>query len=748
VIKANVSRQALVEAIATLESQRGAAGESQALGRAVDVALQALRDKLAELQSNPDDRQQRSLTVLVADLSGFTALSERMDAENVREAMNAMWQALDAVIRAWGGQIDQHAGDSLLALFGLPQPRRGDAVRALHAALALQEELALFNERVRQAGAGNHLAWADEWPGPQMRVGVHSGPVYFARPPGGDRPKAVGDTVAIARRLERLAPVGQVLASAAVQRQAQPHFHLSPATDAIRGSVAQDAYPVSSSPGPQDKNRVPHEEAYLVEEARTEATAFTPGLVAGSATRLVGRTEELDRLELAFQAAIDSRTPQLVTVSGPPGAGRSRLIHEFEGRARLVTGALTVLHAGTQSAGPDAPYALARELLLRRFRIRPQHSRYLIEAHIRRGLRALARPGAGRAVSATGPLPGTLHLLEQLLDARTAAAVPVEEALAVVARLLETVTVDGPALVVLDGVERADGASLALLDRLVREGAGLPVLFLAQAEESPGGGGAQSGMTELRGVAREDDPFSPFDRLALAPLSPVESRLMAGDILAPLGPPPMRLLDLVVAESGGMPLYIEAFIRLLMERGLITTGERWRVDMAGVEGLALPAGLPALLRARIQLLPEAEQAVLRLASVMGPLFWDAALPEMAQPAGLNLSEPELEAALLSLEMKRYIAASATYSFGATQAYTFRREIARRAAYALLSPEERRAQHRRVARWLIAHRQDTPFGAWFPVDAMIARHLAGAGDEAEAEAWERRASRPQRFAANL
>ncbi|WP_374686433.1 AAA family ATPase [Promineifilum sp.] len=723
-IKANVSRQALVEAIATLESQRGAAGENHALGRAVDVALQALRDKLVELQSNPDDRQQRSLTVLVADLSGFTALSERMDAENVRDAMNAMWQVLDAVIRDWGGQIDQHAGDSLLALFGLPQPRRGDAVRALHAALALQEELALFNARVRQAAADQRVAWAGEWPGPQMRVGVHSGPVYFARPPGGDRPKAVGDTVAIARRLERLAPVGQVLASPAVQRPAQPHFHLSLAAEAL-----------------PDAARRPGEEAYLVAAARTDTTAFTPDRVAGGATRLVGRTEELDRLELALQAAIDSRTPQLVTVIGPSGSGKSRLIHEFEGRARLLTGSLTVLHAGTQSACPDAPYALARELLLRRFRIRPQHSRYLIEAHIRRGLRELERPAEGRR-PATGPLPGTLHLLEQLLDVRTAAAVPVEEALAVVARLLGAITAGGPALVVLDGVERADRESLALLDRLVREAAALPVLFLAQVEATPA-----VGTAAIQWLAREDGPFAPFDRLTLAPLSPVESRLMAGDILAPLGPPPMRLLDLVVAESGGLPLYIEAFIRLLIERGLITTGERWRVDMAGVEGMALPAGLPALLRARLQLLPEAEQAVLCLASVMGPLFWDAALPEMAQPA-LNLSEPELEAALLSLEMKRYITASATYSFGANQAYTFWRESMRRAAYTLLPPEERRAQHQRVARWLIAHRQDTPFGAWFPVDVMIARHFADAGDDAQADAWQRRAPGSQRFAANL
>src|SRR5690606_32041629 len=107
----------------------------------------------------------------------------------------------DAVIHAWGGQIEQHAGDSLMALFGLPYPRGGDAARALYAALAMQQELALFNERARRAAAGvPDSSWAGHWPGPDMRIGVHSGQVYFAHAPG--RAAAVGDAVSQARRLE------------------------------------------------------------------------------------------------------------------------------------------------------------------------------------------------------------------------------------------------------------------------------------------------------------------------------------------------------------------------------------------------------------------------------------------------------------------------------------------------------------------------------------------------------------------
>ena len=125
--KANVSRQSLVEAIATLEAQRGSAGNGPDLNRAIETTLLALREKLAQAQTEPGDRK-RQLAVLVADLSGFTALSERMDVERVRDAINAMWRVLDAVVHAWGGHIDQHAGDSLMALFGLPAPRLGNAI--------------------------------------------------------------------------------------------------------------------------------------------------------------------------------------------------------------------------------------------------------------------------------------------------------------------------------------------------------------------------------------------------------------------------------------------------------------------------------------------------------------------------------------------------------------------------------------------------------------------------------------------
>jgi hypothetical protein len=536
-----------------------------------------------------------------------------------------------------------------------------------------------------------------------MRVGVHSGPVYFARAAGSARLTAVGETIAVARRLEHAAPAGQVLASTAIQRQAGAQLLFAAAPEKAVAALGRAAA----------------EPVYLATDERADQPTFAPALIAGQVTRLIGRDDPLDQLENALQATLDSGAPQIVTLLGAPGAGKSRLVHEFEARARLLTGGPGLLRADGRLFAVEAPYALVRDLLLRRFGIRPQHSHFIVEDRIRRVLHALDRPERGpRRLSATGPLDSTVALLKQLLDARAAAYLSLDEVQPMVARLLGAIAA-GPAIVLLEDVHRADRHSLELVHRLAQAGDELPVLFLAVAPV------ADSAPPDLPWLGDAEDPFSPVSRLAVAPLSPVDSRLMATDILGPLTPPPMRLLDLIVAESGGNPLYIEAFIRLLLERGIISMGERRGVDMAQAERTRLPAGLARLIETRMLALSPAEQLVLQAAAVVGPLFWDMAVLDTRAPLLDDLSEAEIEGALLGLELRRFIIRDTTYSFGATQAYRFRRELGHEVAYLSLAPAARAAQHRRVAQWLLANQNDGRFQAWFPVEQMIVRHLAAA-----------------------
>lgn len=699
--EANISRQALVEAIAALESRQGADGNSPSLELALKVALAALRDKLAAPDDSTSTRTYPSLAVLVADLVGFTALSESMDAENVRAALNAMWQVLDKVIRAWGGEIAQHAGDSLLALFGTSRPRQGDAERALQAALAMQTELRLFNERIRRRVARpDAVPWMAEWPAPQMRIGVHAGPVYFAKA-GADGPQvAIGESVAVARWLERQAPAGSVLTSAVV-------------LDQVKGRVEVTAVP-SATPGRETATALlTGEQVYRVNHAHRsdESSRFSARPTLPS--HLLGRNSELENLQALMQSVVDSGVPRMVVLVGDPGSGKTRLLQEFAAHANVLSGPLSVLYAGMDQPWPAAPYSLVRDLILRRFDLRPQHSRWLVTDRLHR---ALSESDQSEPSQLIGVAQG-------LLDIKSSVGLPSDEVLNFLMSLLRNDTARGSVLLILDNILRADSESLTVLLRLLGKADNLPVLVAATVDSS-----TTTHLPEWLSTADAPaDPFAVFQRLDLPPLSPVNSRLMATAVLHRLASTPMRLVDLIVAESAGNPLYIEAFTRLLVKRGIIIGDEQWQVDMSRAESLRLPKGLTELFQLQLAGLPDEQRQLLQCAAVMGSVCWDAALAEMLPTHRQDAHT--FESALAQLESEGFLRRNASFSFGDAQAYAFDRSIVRDAAASMLTPEARRNIHRRAAVWLIAHQQIAPFNTWLPVSTMIAWHLHQAGTAA-------------------
>jgi class 3 adenylate cyclase len=133
----------LKNAITVQESLRATLGDTVA-----DATIAVLREKLAALETQvaSTEQQRKQITVLFADVSGFTAMSETLDAEDVAEVMNALWQRIDAAITAYGGLIDKHIGDAVMALWGAEHAREDDPERAVRAALAMQTEIWDFVE--------------------------------------------------------------------------------------------------------------------------------------------------------------------------------------------------------------------------------------------------------------------------------------------------------------------------------------------------------------------------------------------------------------------------------------------------------------------------------------------------------------------------------------------------------------------------------------------------------------------------
>jgi class 3 adenylate cyclase len=155
---------------------------------------------------------------LFADLQGFTALSEKMDIEEVRNLAGAVWERLDGVILSHGGWIDKHIGDAVMALWGVEASREDDPERSLRAALAMRQELVALSAALPLL-AGSGL---------QMRIGVHTGPVLLGQVGDTREFTALGDTVNTANRLENAAPANQVLISHSTYQHVRGIFECQP----------------------------------------------------------------------------------------------------------------------------------------------------------------------------------------------------------------------------------------------------------------------------------------------------------------------------------------------------------------------------------------------------------------------------------------------------------------------------------------------------------------------------------------
>lgn len=246
-----------------------------------------------------ESEERRTVTVLFADISGYTAVAERLDHETVKALLERCLMRFAAEVERFGGRVDKYIGDNVMAVFGAPVAHEDDAARAVRAALGMQLAMAELNEELGPE-FGFELA---------LRVGVNTGEVLAGRM--GDAYTVLGDAVNVAARLQVAAAVGGILVGERTQRlsaQVIAYRELEPL--ALKGK----AEPVAAW------------EAIALQQPGGPSLRFAP------ATPLIGREEELALLESAFDRVCKDGAPHLVTVIGQAGVGKSRLLYELEQR--------------------------------------------------------------------------------------------------------------------------------------------------------------------------------------------------------------------------------------------------------------------------------------------------------------------------------------------------------------------------------------------------------------------------------
>ncbi len=684
----------LRQAIQALEAQRPLLGDA-----VVDAALAPLREKLASLATPHQAEQRKLVTVLFADLAGFTALAARLDAEDVREIINGYFRRWSACIERQKGVVEKFIGDAVLAVFGLPAAREDDPERAINAALEMQEELAHFNAQMQQQ-YGLQLA---------MRVGINTGEVVVSLlgERQGEGFVVVGDMVNLASRVQAAAPVDGILITYNTYRHVRGLFEAAPYGALQLKGIEQ---PV---------------ESYLIERAIPKAFHLGSRGVEGIATSMIGRQQEFALLERAFQQVVVERERRMLTLVAEAGVGKSRLLYEFENWLRLQPEPVEYLRGRGYPSTQHLPFSLLRDLFAFHWQIQDSDPPTAVRDKVERRVAALL--GAGEVGQAKAHLIARLlgfeigeseHLRSVSGDAKALH----NRASVHLGDYLRALGAARPAVILLEDLHWADDSSLELIERLATVLAGRPILILCTArpalfEQQPTWG----------------EPFAFHTRLDLAPLDRDASRLLVAQILARVKAIPPALLELVVNTAEGNPFFVEELIKMLIDDGVILASqEEWQVEEARLGRLRVPPTLTGVLQARLDSLELAPRAQLQRGAVVGRVFWEAAVNALAAP---DSASPET---LDDLSRRELIFKREESDFEGTTEYLFKHALLRDVTYASMLRRERRAYHGRAARWLEEVSERIQRSAKFAM--LIAEHYDAAGENEPAAAWYLRAGR--------
>jgi class 3 adenylate cyclase/tetratricopeptide (TPR) repeat protein len=688
----------LQDAIASLEARRAELGDA-----VVEISVAALREKLRALEPEAAARQRKLVTVLFADLVGFTPMAELLDPEDVRDVLERYFAPWQQAVGRYGGRLEKYIGDAVMAVFGVPLATELDAENAIRAALAVRDGLGELNARLEQR-FGIRLA---------MRVGIHTGIVLVAKAGDTGDLAVTGDTVNLASRLEGQAPPGGILISHDAYRHVRGAFDVQ----------VQEQITV--------KGRAEPVLTYLVEQARPRVFHRGMRRVEGIEAPMIGREAELQRLQDALLGVVNDGQHRAVTVVGEAGVGKSRLLFEFENWADVLPQRFFLFKGRASQDRQGVPYGLVRDLFAFRFQIRDNDSPPVVWAKMEEGFGQTLGAGGQAQAHFVGQLlgfdfSGSPHLQEAQGDARQVR----DRSLVYLAGYFRAVTERLATVILLEDLHWADDSSLDLLDSLALSLANRPLLIVGLArpgllERRPDWGGGRS-------FHRQID----LDRL------PADAcRRLVEEILREARPVPEGLLDLVTGRAEGNPFYVEELIKMLIEEEVIVPEpERWRVKLARLGAVPIPPTLVGVLQARLDGLAPEERSAVQQAAVVGRIFWDQAVVHLRERVPMTAGDlpsggqSDVAPALAALRAKEMVFRRRTSAFAGTEEFIFKHALLHEVAYESVLRRLRRSYHALVAEWLVEQAGER----MVEHAGLIADHLEATGDAQRAIPYLRRA----------
>jgi class 3 adenylate cyclase/tetratricopeptide (TPR) repeat protein len=571
-------------------------------------------------------RERKVVSVLFADLVGFTSRAESLDPEDVEAILGPYHDRLRTELERRGGTVEKFIGDAVMAVFGAPVAHEDDPERAVRAALAIRD-------------------WIRDEGELEVRVAVNTGEVLVSLEPspGAERGLVSGDVVNTAARLQTAAPVNGVLVG-------ETTYNATSRVIEYRELPPVDA-----------KGKA---EPVLVWEAVQARSRYGSDVTYRPRTALIGRERELELLVGALARVRQQSAPQLVTLVGVPGIGKSRLAHELfvaidaqpdliywrqgrclpygEGVAFWALGEILKAHAGILEGEPEERAAAKLHAVVDE-----------------------AVPDAEDAqwvASQLGPLLGLGDSSELGGDRRT-------ESFAAWRRFFEGLAELDPLVLVFEDLHWADEGLLDFIDHLVDWAGAVPILVITTARPElltrrPGWGGGKPNAATI----------------SLSPLTEEETAKLLHGLLdrAVL---PAEVQTRLLERAGGNPLYAEEFARIAAEAG---DGE-----------MPLPESVQGLIAARLDALEAQEKLLLQDAAVVGKVFWSGAVAAIGGSDRTRVVEELLH----RLERREFIRRERRSSIEGDTQYSFLHTLVRDVAYGQIPRADRAEKHRRAAVWI-------------------------------------------------
>jgi class 3 adenylate cyclase/tetratricopeptide (TPR) repeat protein len=579
----------------------------------------------------PEERRQ--VTVLFADLSGYTAVAERMDPEAVKSLLDRALMRLGREVERYGGTIDKFIGDNVMALFGAPVAHEDDAERAVRAGLAMQDAMQDVNQGV--PGGVNF----------ELRVGVNTGEVIAGAV--GEAYTVMGDTVNVASRIQSAARPGTVTVGERTMR-------------ASAGAVNYRALEPLELKGKAAP--VPAWEAVgLIAEQAVGRVA------PARESPLIGRDPELTALETLYERVLEEGTPQLVTLLGEAGVGKSRVLREFERRLAEHPSLPTVRTGRCLPYGSGIIFWALGEVLRGEAGIVESDSAdeawSKLSAYVS-DLRGDTGEASDRQAAMIGRVLG-VDVPPELVPREDDPERARDSFFSALRSGIEAIARRRPFVIAFEDIHWADDGMLEVIEHLA-QWVRAPLLLVCLARDElldrkPGWGGSRRTATQL----------------VIEPLSAGQTR----ELLLALLPSGRQVVPAVAERSGGNPLFAEEMARRIAEKG-------------GTEQVELPDTVQSVLAARLDSLEPFERRLVQQASVVGRTFWEGSLVSLARSEGQDLGR-----ALAALQQKDILATSSEERLEGERELAFKHVLIRDVAYGMLPKAVRSRKHFEVGTFL-------------------------------------------------